>query len=216
MLKLSKSAENRTRIEKLKARAADYGKSAQQIAAVRSEAVAAGGGAAEAAARVAKLNEEVMRIAREMTLPIVAEIEPLVDQIANFAKRNVEEQAAEAARAMAAAEWEALALGIGTILLLIATSIFSFFTVGRPMRALSASMEELAGGNFARGAARSRPQGRTRRGRRRRREIQGRGGAEGPRRSGSQDEAGPDRGATAQGRYGQAGGFLRDGGWRDC
>ena len=148
MLKLSKSAENRARIEKLKARAADYGKSAQQIAAVRSEAVAAGGGAAEAAARVAKLNEEVMRIAREVTLPIVAEIEPLVDQIANFAKHNVEEQAAEAARAMVAAEWEALALGIGTILLLIATSIFSFFTVGRPMRALSASMEELAGGNF--------------------------------------------------------------------
>ena len=148
MLKLSKSAENRARIEKLKARAADYGKSAQQIAAVRSEAVAAGGGAAEAAAKVAKLNEEVMRIAREVTLPIVAEIEPLVDQIANFAKHNVEEQAAEAARAMVAAEWEALALGIGTILLLIATSIFSFFTVGRPMRALSASMEELAGGNF--------------------------------------------------------------------
>ena len=148
MLKLSKSAENRARIEKLKARAADYGKSAQQIAAVRSEAVAAGGGAAEAAARVAKLNEEVMRIAREVTLPIVAEIEPLVDQIANFAKHNVQEQAAEAARAMAAAEWEALALGIGTILLLIATSIFSFFTVGRPMRALSVSMEELAGGNF--------------------------------------------------------------------
>ena len=148
MLKLSKSAENRARIEKLKARAADYGKSAQQIAAVRSEAVAAGGGAAEAAARVAKLNEEVMRIAREVTLPIVAEIEPLVDQIANFAKHNVEEQAAEAARAMATAEWEALALGIGTILLLIATSIFSFFTVGRPMRALSVSMEELAGGNF--------------------------------------------------------------------
>ena len=30
---------------------------------------------------------------------------------------------------MATAEWEALALGIGTILLLIVTSIFSFFTI---------------------------------------------------------------------------------------
>src|SRR5687768_2458908 len=38
MLKLSKSAENRARIEKLKARAADYSKGAQQIAAVRGEA----------------------------------------------------------------------------------------------------------------------------------------------------------------------------------
>ena len=29
------------------------------------------------------------------------------------------------------------------------TSIFSFLTIARPMRALSVSMEELAGGNFA-------------------------------------------------------------------
>ena len=40
-------------------------------------------------------------------------------------------------------------MGIGTILLLILTSIFSYFTIGRPMRALSVSMDELAGGNFA-------------------------------------------------------------------
>jgi methyl-accepting chemotaxis protein len=148
MLKLSKSPENRARIEKLKARAADYFKGAQQIAAVRGEAIAAGGGA-DSAAKVAKLNEEVMRIAREVTLPVVAELEPIANQIAEFAKHNVEEQAAQGAGDMAAAEWEALALGIGTILLLIVTSIFSFFTIARPMRALSVSMEELAGGNFA-------------------------------------------------------------------
>jgi hypothetical protein len=59
MLKLSKSPENRARIEKLKARAEEYFKGAQQIAAVRGEAIAAGGGA-DAAAKVAKLNDEVM------------------------------------------------------------------------------------------------------------------------------------------------------------
>jgi hypothetical protein len=52
MLKLSKSAENRARIEKLKARAADYAKGAQQVAAVRTEAIGAAGGA-DAAARIA-------------------------------------------------------------------------------------------------------------------------------------------------------------------
>ena len=61
----------------------------------------------------------------------------------------MEEQAAQAAHEMATAEWESMALGIGTIVLLIGTSIFSFFTIARPMRALSVSMEELAGGNFA-------------------------------------------------------------------
>ncbi|MCK1514811.1 HAMP domain-containing protein [Bradyrhizobium sp. 190] len=148
MLKLSKSAENRARIEKLKARAADYSKGAQQIAAVRGESIAVGSGA-DVAAKVAKLNDEVMRIAREVTLPIVAELEPLANQIAEFAKHNVEEQAAQGAREMATAEWESLALGIGTVLLLIVSSIFSFFTISRPMHALSVSMDELAGGNFA-------------------------------------------------------------------
>jgi methyl-accepting chemotaxis protein len=148
MLKLSKSAENRARIEKLKARAADYSKAAQQIAAVRGEAIAAAGGA-DAATRIAKLNEEAVRLAREVTLPIAAEIEPLSNQISEFAKHNVEEQAAQGAREMATTEWEALALGLGTVLLLFGSSIFSYLTIARPMRALSVSMEELAGGNFA-------------------------------------------------------------------
>ena len=119
MLRLSKSAENRARIEKLKARAGDYAKGSQQIAAVRGEVIAAAGGGAEAAARIAKLNEEAIRIAREVTLPIVAEIEPISNQIADFAKHSVEEQAAQAAKEMATAEWESMALGIGTVLLLI-------------------------------------------------------------------------------------------------
>jgi methyl-accepting chemotaxis protein len=149
MLKLSKSAENRARIEKLKAKASDYAKGAQQIATVRAEAIAAAGGGAEAAARIAKLNEEAGRIVREVTLPIAAELDPLADQVGEFAKHGVEEQSAQAAKEMATAEWESMALAIGTILLLIVTSIFSFFTIARPMRALSVSMEELAGGNFA-------------------------------------------------------------------
>ncbi len=148
MLKISKSTENRARIEKLKTRAGDYAKGAEQIVAVRSEAITAAG-SADAAAKVTKLNEELVRIARDVTLPIVAELEPQANQIAEFAKHNVEEQAAQGAREMATAEWESMALGIGTIVLLIATSIFSFFTIARPMRALSVSMEELAGGNFA-------------------------------------------------------------------
>jgi hypothetical protein len=51
MLQLSKSAENRARIEKLKVRADEYAKGAQQIAAARAEAVAASGSADAAAKR---------------------------------------------------------------------------------------------------------------------------------------------------------------------
>ncbi|MEH2628429.1 methyl-accepting chemotaxis protein [Bradyrhizobium sp. AZCC 1719] len=149
MLRLSHSSENRARIEKLKTRAADYAKAAQQIAAVRGEAIAAAGGGSDAASRVAKLNEEAIRVAREVTLPIAAELEALANQIADFSKRRVEEEAAQAAQEMTSAERQSMIVGLCTILLLIGTSVFSFFTIARPMRALSASMEELAGGNFA-------------------------------------------------------------------
>jgi len=147
MIKLSSSTDDRVRVEKLKTRAAEYAKAAQQIAAVRGEAIAAAGGA-DAAARIAKLNEEAIRIAREVTLPIAAELESLANQATDSAKRSVDQEAAQAAREMAAAEWQSMAMSLCTILLLIGTSIFSFFTIARPMRALSVSMEELAGGNF--------------------------------------------------------------------
>ena len=38
---------------------------------------------------------------------------------------------------------------VAVALLLIGACVFSVFTIARPMRALSVSMEELAGGNFA-------------------------------------------------------------------
>ena len=54
-----------------------------------------------------------------------------------------------AAAEAASIEQTSLIVGIAVALLLIGTCIFSIFTIARPMRALSLSMEELAGGNFA-------------------------------------------------------------------
>jgi methyl-accepting chemotaxis protein len=148
ILKLS-HGENRARIEKLKTIAADYARGAAQIAAVRGEMIAAAGGGAEAAAKVAKLNEEAVRIAREVTLPVASEIEALANQVIDSAKKSVEEQTAQSAHHMASVERTSMIVGLCTALLLIGTTVFSFFTIARPMRRLSVSMEELAGGNFA-------------------------------------------------------------------
>ena len=148
ILKLS-HGENRARIEKLRTLAADYERGAGQIAAVRGEMIAAAGGGAEAAAKVAKLNEEAVRIAREVTLPIASEIEALATQVIDSAKKSVEEQMAQSAQHMASVERTSMIVGLCTALLLIGTTVFSFFTIARPMRRLSVSMEELAGGNFA-------------------------------------------------------------------
>ncbi|MBR1192079.1 HAMP domain-containing protein [Bradyrhizobium sp. AUGA SZCCT0240] len=150
MLKLSHSADNRARIEHLKAKAGDYFKGAQQIAALRKEAIGAGtAGSPDGVQKIAKLNDEAVRIAREVTLPIAAELEQVANQVADFAKHRVQEENAEAAREMVAAERVCLAVGICAMLMLLGTWLFSFMTIVRPMRALTAAMDELAGGNFA-------------------------------------------------------------------
>ncbi len=155
MLKLSRSAENRARIEKLRDLAGDYAKGAHQIVAVRTEAIgieakrSAGGELpAEAVANMAKLNDEATRIAKDVTLPIADEIEALANKIVDYAKHRVEEENAAAVQEMSSAERTALAVGISAALLLIATCIFSIFTIARPMNALTGAMKELASGNF--------------------------------------------------------------------
>ena len=156
MLKLSRSPENRERIAKVKSLAADYTKAIRGIGAIRSELIdieakrSAGSELpAEAAARIAKLNEEGIRIAREVTLPMATELELLVNKIVDFAKHQVEEEIAAAGQEMSSAERTALVIGLAVALLLIGTCVFSVFTIARPMSALSASMQELANGNFA-------------------------------------------------------------------
>ena len=149
MLGLTHSSENRVRIDKVKSLAANYAKEAQKIAAVRSEVIAIRAAGADSADKIGKLNDEAIRIAREVTLPIAVELESLANQVADFAKKRVEEENAEAVREMASAERISLAVGICAMLVLIGTWLFSFVTIARPMRALTAAMEELAGGNFA-------------------------------------------------------------------
>ncbi|MEO6843407.1 MAG: methyl-accepting chemotaxis protein [Bradyrhizobium sp.] len=151
MARLSQSVDNRARIEKLKNLTAAYMKGAEQIATVRTEAIGLGaaGAGSESAVRIAKLNDEANRVAREVTLPMVAELEALAGQIADFAKHRVEQENADFVVEMAGAERVSLTVGLCVILLLLATSVFSFFTIARPMRVLTVAMEALAGGNFA-------------------------------------------------------------------
>ncbi len=155
MLKLSKSAENREKIEKIKTLAGDYARRAQEISAVRNEAIgieakrSAGGELpAEAVTRIAKLDDDAARIAREHGLPIAAELDSLIANVVDFTKHRVEEDNAAVLQELSSAERNAMMIAISAALLLIGACVFSVVTIARPMRALSVSMEELAGGNF--------------------------------------------------------------------
>jgi HAMP domain-containing protein len=155
LLKLSHSPENRGRMEKLKGGLGEYAKGAQQIAAIRTEIVgieakriAGGEPPAEAVAKITELNEEAVRVARDVTLPIANEVEELANKIVEFAKSSAEQANATAAKEMASTELLSLTIGVSAALLLIASCVFSIFTIARPIRTLSLAMEKLAEGDF--------------------------------------------------------------------
>ena len=86
---------------------------------------AAGGElAAEAIAKLAKLNDEVTRIAGDVTLPMAAELESLANKIVDFAQHKLEEDTVAATQEMSAAERISIAVGVAAALLLIATCVF--------------------------------------------------------------------------------------------
>ena len=147
MLRLSHAAENRARMAKLKSLAADYEKAAQQIAGVRGEALAASG--ADGASRAAKLNEDAIRIAREVTLPIAAQLDALIGQIADYASSKSEEKNAAAADQMKSSEQLAILVGALAMIVLVGSWLMSFVTIARPIQALTVAMDKLAGGDFS-------------------------------------------------------------------
>jgi methyl-accepting chemotaxis protein len=153
MEKLSKSADNRERIARLIAVIGDLTKGKEQLEAVRKDAIGLEAkrvaGDADAAARISKLADEIARIRREVTIPANNEAEALANKITDYGKARSEEAQTEARADSASAERTSLMAGIAVAFLLVGTCIFSIVTIARPMRALSVSMEELAGGNFA-------------------------------------------------------------------
>jgi methyl-accepting chemotaxis protein len=153
MAKLSKSVENGEWIARLKVLIENLRSGKEQIETVRKQQLAIesknADHNAEASAQMAKLVQEIARIRNEVTAPINVEIEALANKITDYAKGRSEEGRTAAVTEAASVERTSLTAGIAVGLLLIATCVFSVFTIARPMRALSVSMEELADGNFA-------------------------------------------------------------------
>ncbi|MCP4620798.1 MAG: HAMP domain-containing protein [Bradyrhizobium sp.] len=150
MAKLSKSVENGERVKRLGVLVDDLRKGKDQIETVRKQAIALEAKkAADSSAEMARLDGEIARIRKDVTLPINTEIEALANKIVDYAKGRSEEARAAAQAKAESVEQNSLFAGIAVALLLIGTCVFSVFTIARPMRSLSVSMEELAGGNFA-------------------------------------------------------------------
>ncbi|BAC47811.1 blr2546 [Bradyrhizobium diazoefficiens USDA 110] len=150
MAKLSRSAENRKRIDRLTVLIGEFGKGELQIEAIRKQELALDGKKdGEAAAQLAKLVAEVDRIRKGTLAPINEEISELANQITDFAKQRSVETRTEAEAEAASVARTSLVTGVLVALVLIGACIFSVFSIARPMRALTAAMEKLAGGDFS-------------------------------------------------------------------
>jgi methyl-accepting chemotaxis protein len=150
MARLSKSVENGERIKRLAVLVEDLRKGKDQIEAVRKQEIALEAKkGADSSAELARLDAEIARIRKEVTLPINTEIEATANKIVDYGKARADEARTAAEGEAVSVENNSLFAGIAVALLLIGTCVFSVFTIARPMRALSVSMEELAGGNFA-------------------------------------------------------------------
>jgi methyl-accepting chemotaxis protein len=151
MARLSRALENGKRIDRLTTLIGDFKNAQQQIEALRKQEIAIdkNGANAEVAAQLAKLSANIARLRTEMTVPINEEISELTMQITDYAKQKSAEARAEAEAEAASVARTSLITGVLAALVLIGACIFSVFSIARPMRALTAAMERLAGGDFS-------------------------------------------------------------------
>jgi methyl-accepting chemotaxis protein len=196
MLRLSKSPENRTRIERLETLMETLVKGTEQVAAQRRQIIEArekGGDAAE----VTKFNAEIARIRKEVTIPAAKELENTANQIADFAKDSSHQARATAQAESLWVEHLATITSIAVAILLIGSCVLMIFVIARPMRTLAASMGKLAAGSG---------HGTRRRSWRRRKNsgrIQGKWSCQNPARTRAEGSRDPRR-RTPQGRDDQA------------
>jgi methyl-accepting chemotaxis protein len=142
--------ENRDRMKKAKSLAEQYAAGANKIAAMQSEIIKVGSsGASDAAARAAALTNEREKFAREVTLPIAAELAELIHKVSNIASDLSEKEIANAEQSMTSSERVGLVVGAAVVLVLIGSALFGAMTIAKPLRALVKPLDDVAGGNFA-------------------------------------------------------------------
>jgi methyl-accepting chemotaxis protein len=145
MINKFRTAENRSRAETLKGNFDKYIVGAKEIAAVRTQMIdlQSRQPAGDAASRIAELDAEAIRIAREKTLPLVAESEKLIEQIEEVASRLMKEETEKSASEMASAERIGLGMGLLAVIVLIASAIFGARSIAAPLRKMAGVLSDL-------------------------------------------------------------------------
>ena len=103
----------------------------------------AGRNSPDVLAQIAEINSRGEQFAREKTLPMVAGMEKLIDELDQIASDLAEKQAAFAYEEMATAEQVGIIIAIISVLMLIAAAIFGVMGIARPLGRIASVLGEL-------------------------------------------------------------------------
>jgi methyl-accepting chemotaxis protein len=141
--------ERRAAVENIKQLIDRYAAETKKLAAVKSNALTLkmkGGVQAEAEAE--GLDLEVERIGLEVMTPVVAQLEDSMAKMVQLLSSDAEKGFVAAHETMNESERVGLAVGLAAMVILIGSAVFGFVSIARPIRALRAPLNEVAGGNF--------------------------------------------------------------------
>lgn len=148
MLRRATSVENRACIDTLERTIGAYDAGSVRIAGLRRK-IAAATARGQSAGTVATLETEVADLARNVTLPIAAKIDELVDQIVKFASSRADTEKGDVHATMAASATTSGIVGDVAILVLIAAGLISVFAISRAIGSMVASMKALSDGQLS-------------------------------------------------------------------
>ncbi len=118
-----------------------------QIFATQEMQQVGGAGAPDAAARVAALTAQMIDITRNRALPMIVEMDKLVDAMVTTTNGTADQSVAEATKEMASVEYINIGFGLIIVVVLIGSIAVCLATIARPIRRLIGVLAQIEKGN---------------------------------------------------------------------
>ena len=137
------------RAKRARALIEQYNDAAKELAPIRNEVVALQAKSnANTPGAIAALDARYVKVVRERMPPVAEELGTVAQKMDDFNKSQTEKGVAAMADQMSVAERVGFGLAGAAAMVLIGAAFFLFFSIARPVRALTGAMQELAGGHF--------------------------------------------------------------------
>src|SRR5947199_7852783 len=136
--------ENRDRAQRVKTLVDQYWTASKEIATTKEQIFELESrGGTDTAARIADLNQQAARIARERTLPLAAEMEEAINKTVEGTKAKADKDQERALEAMASAERVSIGMGVFVVIVLIGSAVFGARSIAAPLRKMAGVLTDL-------------------------------------------------------------------------